>query len=92
MKTISVYSTPNCVQCRATYRKLDQLRVDYKKVTLGDDPADREAVDAILESDPTLDRIAPMVIVGNGDGEPDMIWTGYQPASIEKYCAPEAAS
>lgn len=26
---IHVYSTPNCVQCKATYRKLDALGLEY---------------------------------------------------------------
>lgn len=79
----TVYSTPNCVQCRATYRKLDQLGIEYTKVILVPDSADDAAVQAILAADPSLERVAPMVI-HEQDGI-TTIWTGNQPDMIDRH-------
>lgn len=79
----TVYSTPNCVQCKATYRKLDGLNIEYKKVILLEGSADEVAVHAILAGDPTLGRIAPMVI--HEQGGITVIWTGYNPDMIERH-------
>mgnify|MGYP001060198677 CR=1 FL=1 len=34
MLTVTVYSTPNCMQCKATYRQLEKLGVGYTVVDL----------------------------------------------------------
>lgn len=81
----TVYSTPNCVQCRATYRKLDGLNAKYDSVILAAGSDEEAAVHAILASDPSFGRIAPMVI-HEAEGV-TTIWTGYQPAKIEELCA-----
>lgn len=81
----TIYSTPQCVQCAATYRKFDKLKLEYTKVILEPGSKNEAAVHAVLADDPTLGRIAPMVI-HEQDGE-TKIWTGYQPALIEGLAA-----
>lgn len=35
---VTVYSTPNCVQCMATKRQFDKLGIQYAEVDLADHP------------------------------------------------------
>lgn len=44
MIRVVVYSKPNYVQCRATYRALDQAGIRYKVIDLTTDPDAMERV------------------------------------------------
>lgn len=84
-KTIRVYSTPNCQQCRATYRWLDQRGIEYTKED-ATEVGNNEAIKALGY------KIAPVVIVSSGDPETDLHWGGFNPDLLAKYCAAEVVS
>lgn len=69
---VTVYSQPACVQCTATYRKLDALAVKYRVVDVSRDP---EALDKIKG----LGYLqAPVVITEDGTH-----WSGFDPSRLE---------
>ncbi|MFE5339668.1 glutaredoxin-like protein NrdH [Isoptericola sp. NPDC056578] len=68
--SITVYSTPACVQCDATYRALDRKGISYDVVDLTQDP---EAL-AMIRGLGYLQ--APVVIAG------DTHWSGFRPDQI----------
>jgi glutaredoxin-like protein NrdH len=68
---ITVYSMPDCVQCKFTYKKADQLGIPYKEV---DVTKDKEALNMILGMGY---QQAPVVIAG------DQHWSGYVPHKLE---------
>lgn len=71
-QAITVYSKPSCVQCTATYRKLDDNGVEYNLVDVS---ADAAALERIKE----LGYLqAPVVVAPNGD------WSGYRPDKIDE--------
>lgn len=72
---ITVYSKPECVQCNATYRVLNQLGLDYEVVNVAEDAA---ALDMLKERG---FHGAPVVIAG------DAIWSGFRPARIKALAA-----
>lgn len=78
--TITMYSKPSCVQCNATYRKLDEGGLEYEIVDLTQDAAALEAVKALGH------QTAPVVIVREG-GEVLDHWGGYRPDKIEALAA-----
>lgn len=68
---ITVYSKENCVQCTATYRKLDDLNVPYEVVDLSKDPK-------ALEYTKSLGHLqAPVVVAGESH------WSGFRPDLID---------
>lgn len=66
---VTVYTTPECVQCNSTKRMLDKHNVPYETVDLSQDP---EALAMVRELGYTA---APVVIAG------DKHWSGFR---IEK--------
>jgi glutaredoxin-like protein NrdH len=68
--TITVFSKPACVQCRATYRALDKLGREYVVVDISEDADARDYVMSLGHLQ------APVVVV---DGEH---WSGYRPDRI----------
>lgn len=69
--TITVYSTPNCVQCMMTKKFLDRFRVEYSAVDLSEDPVAHEMVKSLGY------QAAPVVIAG------DLHWSGFRPELLE---------
>jgi len=68
--SITVYSTPSCVQCKATYRALDKKGVPYEVV---DVTTDAQAL-ALVHG---LGYVqAPVVVAG------DEHWSGFRPDRI----------
>lgn len=67
---VTVYSTPSCVQCTATYRALDRQGIAYEVVDLSQDAAAMEKVKALGYAQ------APVVMVG------DDHWSGFRPDKI----------
>ncbi|GAA2720951.1 glutaredoxin family protein [Cellulomonas aerilata] len=70
MVTVTVYSTPDCVQCRMTYLALEQAGIGYAVVDLSRDAAARRHVTQVLGH-----STAPVVVV---DGDPSVHWSGFR--------------
>lgn len=84
MLTVTVYSTPNCMQCKATYRQLDKLGIGYTVVDLAA-PENAELLSWITE-DLGYDA-APVVVV---DQDPDNHWNKYRPDRLTHLAAAAA--
>lgn len=69
--SVIVYTKPNCVQCTATFKKLDELGIDYATVDLTED---NEALERLKERGYLQ---APVVETG------DSIWSGYRPDRVK---------
>lgn len=63
---ISLYTTPNCPQCRISKKMLDEAKVEYKVVDLSQDA---EAMAMVKEMGYTA---APVVVAG------DSHWSGFR--------------
>lgn len=63
---ISVYSTPNCPQCKMSKKMLDEAGVEYQDIDLSQDP---EAMAMVKELGYTA---APVVVVGKEH------WSGFR--------------
>ena len=69
---VKVYSKDSCVQCTATYRKMDAVGVEYKVINVEKDP---EALEFIKE----LGYLrAPVVVVDDVNH-----WGGFDPDRID---------
>lgn len=68
--SITVYSTPSCVQCKATYRALDSKGLTYDVVDVTTDPAAHALVSGLGYVQ------APVVVSG------DEHWSGFRPDRI----------
>lgn len=69
--TITVYTTPQCVQCDATKRALASSKVEYQAVDITEDADARAKVKALGYVQ------APVVITG------DDHWSGFRPDKIK---------
>lgn len=69
--TITVYTKPDCVQCKATYRALDKAQIDYETVDLSRDPKALDYVKDLGHSQ------APIVVAG------EKHWSGFRPERIK---------
>lgn len=81
-KTI-VLSTPNCMQCKATERRLKRLGADYEYLD-GTAPENSELVEKIRAHHSGATQ-APFVIVNHNL---EKSWTGYQPDMIDEFSVP----
>ena len=72
---ITVYTTPNCVQCNSTKRYLDRHNVPYETVDLSQD---EQALAMVRELGHT---VAPVVIAG------DKHWSGFRLDQIKNIIA-----
>lgn len=70
-KKITVYTKPNCVQCNATYRSLDQLKLAYDVVDL---TKDADAMNFVL----SLGHKSAPIVVTETDN-----WSGFRPDKIQ---------
>jgi glutaredoxin-like protein NrdH len=68
--SITVYSTPSCVQCKATYRALDKKGVPYEVVDVTTDAQALAMVHGLGYVQ------APVVVAG------DEHWSGFRPDRI----------
>lgn len=79
---VKVFSTPACVQCKATYRALDAAGIPYEPfdVTTDSDAAQRarELGAALMTSGGKLQ----MPLVATEDGQ---VWAGYKPDRIREH-------
>lgn len=78
-RTITVYTTPGCVQCKPTKKWLDDRGILYREVDLAESPKDAEAIRELGF------KQAPVVIVSTGDPELDLMWSGFDPGNLGKY-------
>lgn len=73
--TITVYTKPSCVQCRATYRALDAKGLPYRVLDLSEDDAAMDMVKAMGFMQ------APVVVTD------DDAWSGFRPDKIAELAA-----
>jgi glutaredoxin-like protein NrdH len=72
---ITVYTKPSCVQCDATKRMMDKLKIEYSTVDI---TVDAEAFDMIVAKG---FKSAPVVITD------DDSWAGFNPDKISELAA-----
>lgn len=85
MTTLTIYSKPSCVQCTATYRRLDALGIDYEVVDLSEDAA-------ALALTKRLGHLqAPVVTLRDRDGQVTDHWSGFRPDKIDALALAAAA-
>lgn len=73
MTTITVYSTPRCVQCKLTKGWLDTRGIPYRSVDLSTSPDDMAAVKALGYA------AAPVVVINDdGDARNEKHWYGFR--------------
>lgn len=77
MSRLTVYSTPGCVQCNATYKKLDQRGIPYDVVDVSKDEDAAARVKALGYTQ------APVVVLGCGRH-----WSGYRPDLLNELKVP----
>ena len=77
--TVRVYTTPNCVQCIQTKRRLDKKGVHYTTVDLAD-PANINDYETTRE---VGYKAAPIVAIGDGYG---ISWSGFRPDLLTEHC------
>ncbi|WP_328813555.1 glutaredoxin-like protein NrdH [Rhodococcus sp. NBC_00297] len=80
MSGITVYTKPNCQQCRSTFRALDKAGLDYTAVDIS---ADTEARDYVMALGYL---VAPVVVV-----DADTHWSGYRDDRLSELVAASAA-
>lgn len=78
MTSITVYSKPACVQCNATYKRLDKHGLAYQVVDVSVDDQAREYVMSLGYLG------APVVVVDHDhNGEPEH-WSGFSDRRIDR--------
>lgn len=81
--TITVYTKPQCMQCRATFKTLDKHAIDYTAIDVTSDP---EAFDYVTELGYSS---VPVVVTDTAH------WGGFRPdalAELARQDAPAAAA
>lgn len=68
---VTVYTKPSCVQCNATYRRLESKGIEFQVVDMS---VDEEALEKAKELGYAQ---APVVFAG------DQHWSGYRPDLID---------
>jgi glutaredoxin-like protein NrdH len=72
---VTVYTKPSCVQCDATKRMMDKLKIEYTTIDI---TVDTEAFDMIVAKG---FKSAPVVITD------DDSWAGFNPDKISELAA-----
>lgn len=75
----TVYSLPNCVQCRATKIYLDKQEVTYDEVMLTTDNDAWELATQTLGY-----KAAPVIVVRDDENNIVEHWNGFSPEKINK--------
>ncbi|OYN98401.1 glutaredoxin-like protein NrdH [Enemella evansiae] len=70
--SVTVYTKPSCVQCKATYRALDKEGVEYDVIDISTDEVARDYVMALGHLQ------APVVVTDNDH------WSGFRPDRIKQ--------
>lgn len=84
--TITVYTTPDCSQCKMTKDWLDKKGVPYSTVDLSESEADLEAVRALGY------RTAPVIVVSTGDLRNEEHWYGFRPDKLKQFAVSPVTS
>lgn len=69
--TVTVYTAPGCMPCKATFRKLDRLGIDYTPVDVSTD------AEALAYCRSLGHQATPVVVAG------DKHWSGYRPDLLD---------
>lgn len=77
--TVTVYTKPQCVQCNATYKALDNAGIEYQVIDITEVPEAREHVMALGYLQ------APVVVAG------DEHFSGFRPDRIKALAKATAA-
>ena len=77
--TITVYSKPACVGCKATYRYLDKAGLEYDVVDVTESPEAAELVSSLGYTS------VPVVVAGEDH------WSGFKIDRIKALAQPEGA-
>lgn len=86
MKTITIYSRPDCQPCKRIKAWWDRKGVVYQEVNVEESPADLAAIKAL-----GYERV-PVTVVSNGDPETDLHWGGLHMDNLIKYTLTEQAA
>ena len=70
---VTVYSKPECVQCNATYRRLDAKGIPYEVIDMSED------AEALAEVKEMGYLQAPVVVMPDGTH-----WSGFRPDLLDK--------
>jgi glutaredoxin-like protein NrdH len=70
---VTVYTKPGCVQCNATYRRLDAKGIEYRVIDMAEDREALEKVKAFGYAQ------APVCVTDTGDH-----WSGFRPDKIDE--------
>lgn len=82
--TITIYTTPECRQCRMTKDWWDKRGIEYTPIDLTTSPDDYESVKALGYMQ------APVVIVNDdGDTGNEKHWYGFRPDLLEEFTLTE---
>jgi glutaredoxin-like protein NrdH len=73
---ITVYTTPNCVQCQTTKRQLDKMNLPYNVIDLSTDPDSMDLVKSLGYTQ------APVVVVTEGDNTKS--WAGFRMSKLQQ--------
>lgn len=86
MRSITLYTTQNCQQCRATKRILDRASTEYT-VVAADGPDAHDLAEAIRARAVELGVMSTMPYVTVFDDNNDLVadWFGFQPGMITDY-------
>jgi glutaredoxin-like protein NrdH len=80
MTEVTVYTKPACVQCNATYRKLDKDGIAYNSVDISRD-------EAALDRMKSLGHLQAPVVTLHRSGELVDSWSGFRPDKLEALSA-----
>lgn len=85
MNAITVHTTTNCQQCRATKRKLDQAGIQYQSIDVSQEQY-AELADTIRARASELNTAPIMPYVTIYDEHNTLIseWFGFQPSKINE--------
>lgn len=79
MRTITVYSKPNCPACRMIKRRFTDLNVSFNEISLKDDNDIKE-----FHKDYPLINKLPFTVVME-DGQIKDTWTDFNVTKVNKY-------
>jgi glutaredoxin-like protein NrdH len=77
---MKVYSKKKCVQCDATFRRLDKAGVEYEVIKVDEDPAALEYILALGA------QAAPVIVLDSGEW-----FSGYRPDVLDRAIAKVSA-
>lgn len=70
--TVTIYSKPRCIQCKATYRAMEQKHISYNVIDISTNTAALSYVESLGY------RQVPVVVAD------DMHWAGFRPDMIDR--------